>query len=112
MRSDAKRLPPVRQGKLLSRVKRWHWLVTWDNPQPADSSTMISALGALGRLTQVQTKTTWVLAPKKNGNWRAIRQAIVANLHPRKGNAVYVNLRSGKIFEWGSQTERAWKSAN
>jgi hypothetical protein len=38
--------------------------------------------------------------------------AIVSNLHPRKGNALYVNLKSGLIFEWGSNTNRKWRKAS
>jgi hypothetical protein len=97
---------------MLSEIKGWHWVITWDNPRPPDSSGMIAALSSLGRLTKVQTKTTYVLAPRINVGWRQIRPAIVANLHPQKGNAVYVNLRSGLAFEWGSNTGYRWTKAN
>ena len=70
---------------------------------------MLAALGRLGKLTDVQTKTTYMLAPKQSSTWRDIRKAIVANLHPKKGNAFYVNLRSGLSFEYGSQTGFKWK---
>jgi hypothetical protein len=96
---------------LISEVKGWHWAITWDNPLPADSSSMLKALGALGRLTAVQTKTTYLLAPKATVTWRQIRAAIVANLHPTKGNVFYVNLRTGKSFEWGSKTGHLWRKA-
>ena len=36
---------------------------------------MIAALGRLGKLTKVQTKTTYILAPKRGINWRHIRAA-------------------------------------
>lgn len=91
-------------------IKKWHWAITWDNPFPADSSSMIAALSKLGSLTAVQTKTTYILSPKKGVTWHQIRAALVANLHPQKGNVVYVNMRSGKIFEWGRNTSHKWRS--
>ena len=94
---------------LISEVRGWHWAITWDNPSPADSSSMLAALQYLGRLTDVQTKTTYMLAPKKSVGWRDIRKAIVKNLNPQKGNAFYVNLRSGLSFEYGSKTGFLWK---
>ena len=94
---------------LISEVRGWHWAITWDNPFPADSSTMLAALGMLGTLTSVQTKTTYMLAPKSTVGWRDVRKAIVANLAPKKGNAFYVNLRSGLSFEFGSATGFLWK---
>lgn len=97
---------------LLSEVNKWHWLISWDNPLPADSSTMLAALAALGNLTGAQTKTTVILAPKKSVDWRQIRHAIESNLHPKKGNAVYANLKSGGIFHFGGNTNRKWKRVN
>jgi len=97
---------------LLSEIRGWHWVITWDNPLPADSSKMLQALSALGKLTQVQTKTTYILAPRKSAKWRKIRAAIVANLHPRKGNVCYVNLRSGLAFEWSGTSGRKWRKVN
>jgi hypothetical protein len=97
---------------LISEIKGWHWVITRDNPMPADSSAMLAALSGLGKLTTVQTKTTVVLALKKKIGWRAIRAAITANLHPTKGNVCYVNLRSGKAFEWGRNTRQKWRKVN
>ena len=94
---------------LVSEIKGWHWAITWDNASPADSSSMLAALGALGNLTEVQTKTTCLLAPKSGVTWRKIRSAIEVNLHPKKGNALYVNLRSGKVFQRGKRTGHKWK---
>jgi len=96
---------------LISQVKRWHYFISWDNPDPADSSTMVQALRRLGKLTKLQTKTSYVLAPRKNSDWRQVRDAIRANLHPKKGNAFYVNLRSGKGFQIGPHTKGLWKIA-
>src|SRR5260221_4486586 len=39
----------------ISEIRGWQWLITWDNPIPADSSAMLRALGNLGRVTKVQT---------------------------------------------------------
>ena len=97
---------------LISELKGWQWAITWDNPKPADSSTMLAELGKLGRLTSVQTKTTYLLAPKSTTTWRNIRSAIESNLNPVKGNVMYVNLRSGKVFERGTKTNHKWKKAN
>lgn len=97
---------------LLSEIRRWHWAITWDNAHPADSSSMLKALGRLGKITKTQTKTTVVLAPKASATWRQIRAAVVANLHPKKGNAFYMNLRFGKSFEWGSKTRHCWKAVS
>ena len=97
--------------KLKRVLPEWHWAITYDNPLPANSSSMIAALSDLGTLTQVQTKTTWMLATNKGVNWRDVRSAITSNLHPSKGNALYVNLRTGKAFEWGRNTGRIWRKA-
>lgn len=90
----------------------WHWVITWDNPKPANSSALLGALSALGKLTQVQTKTTYVFAPRKNVTWQQIRAAIVANLHPHKGNVCYVNLRTGLAWEWGRLSGHKWRRVN
>jgi hypothetical protein len=40
------------QLMLYSEMKGWHWIITWDNPVPADSSAMVTALSALEKLTK------------------------------------------------------------
>ena len=97
---------------LTSEIMKWHWVITWDNPLPADSSSMIAALSILGKLTSVQTKTTYILAPKDKVKFRQIRTAIKSNLNPNKGNAVYVNLKTRKAFECGPNTNFKWKIIN
>ena len=94
---------------LISEIKGWHWAITWDNPRPADSSAMLKALGRLGKITRTQTKTTVLLAPKASIGWRDIREAIIENLHPSKGNAFYANLRTQRAFQWGSKTGHRWQ---
>lgn len=84
---------------LISEIKKWHWVITWDNPLPADSSAMIVALSKLGNLTKVRTKTTFVLAPRASVKVAQIRRAITNNLNRTKGNATYVNLKTGNAFE-------------
>jgi len=96
---------------LISEIRKWHWVITWDNPLPADSSAIRAALSKLGRLTQVTTKTTYVLAPKKSVTFQQIRKAISNNLHPKKGNACYVNLRTKNSFQYSSQS-RKWSRVN
>lgn len=93
---------------LISEIKNWHWAISWDNAQPPNSASMIKALQALGTLTEVQTKTTYLLAPKVGSNYKQIRAAIAANLDKTKGNAFYANLRSGKAFEYGPKTNHMW----
>jgi hypothetical protein len=96
---------------LLSEVRGWYYFISWDNPVPADSSKMLKALQALGKVTKLQTKTSVVLAPKSSTKWRDVRRAVVQNLHTTKGNAFYVNLRSGKGFQIGKSTGGHWKAA-
>ena len=94
---------------LISEIKGWQWLITWDNPLPANSSTMLNALQALGRITKVQTKTTVLLAPLSGVKARAIRAAIRLNLNPSTGNSAYVNLRSGRAWHLSTVTNFQWE---
>jgi hypothetical protein len=94
---------------LISEVQAWFYFISWDNPVPADSSAMLDSLRKLGNVTTLQTKTSVVLAPRRSKKWRDVRKAIERNLHPRRGNAFYVNLRSGKGFHFGKKTNRSWK---
>lgn len=94
---------------LVSEVKRWHYFISWDNPDPADSRTMLSALNSLGKVTTLQTKTSVALAPKSATTWQQVRAAIEQNLHSKRGNAFYVNLRSSLGFHIGKATGRKWK---
>ena len=97
---------------LVSEVKKWHWVITWDNPVPADSSKMRAALAKLGKLTSLQTKTTVVLAPRQFVTVSKIRRVIVAHLHPTRGNAVYVNLRTKNARQYGVTTGYTWHKVN
>jgi len=94
---------------LLSEIQGWHYFITWDNPVPANSSAMLKALEALGHVTPVSTKTTVALTPYGETTWRQVRFAIETNLHPKKGNAMYVNVRSGKAFQISAKTGFLWK---
>ena len=94
---------------LVSEVKRWHYFISWDNAEPADSRTMLRALKSLGKVTTLQTKTSVALAPKSTTTWQKVRMAIEQNLHKRKGNAFYVNLRTSRGFHYGKGTNRYWK---
>ena len=95
---------------LISEVKRRFWLITWDNPEPADSSKMLAGLTALGRLSSAQTKTTALLAPKASVRPKDIRRVIRKHLNREKGNAVYVNFAAQKSREIGPQTNWKWRS--
>jgi hypothetical protein len=94
---------------LISEIQGWHFFISWDNPVPANSSEMLKALRKLGKITQLQTKTTVALSPRSTSTWRDVRQAVKSNLHPKKGNAMYVNLRSGKGAQIGRGTNFLWK---
>lgn len=96
---------------LMSEIQGWYYFISWDNPVPADSSSMLKALRTLGKVTSLHTKTSVVLAPKAKVTWRDVRAAIAQNLHSVKGNAFYVNLRSGKGFHYGAKTKWLWKKA-
>ena len=96
---------------LISEIKGWHYYISWDNPTPADSSAILKALGKLGRLTELGTKTSYVLSPRASKTSQDVRAAIKDNLHSLKGNAFYVNLRTGKAFQIGKSTNWLWKRA-
>lgn len=78
---------------------------------PADSSAMLNALRKLGNVTRLQTKTSVVLSPRVGKRSWHVREAIKSNLHPIKGNAFYVNLRTTKAFQIGRKTKWLWRSA-
>jgi len=94
---------------LISEVQGWHYFISWDNPAPADSSAILKSLGKLGKVRKLTTKTTIALSPLASTTWQDVRSAIYHNLHPTKGKAFYVNLRSGRGFHVGSATKWNWK---
>ena len=96
---------------LFSEIQGWHYFISWDNPFPPDSSTMLKALAKLGKVTKLHTKTTVALSPKAKTHFTQVRDAIRDNLHQRKGNALYVNLRSGKGFQISANTGLVWTHA-
>jgi hypothetical protein len=96
---------------LISEIEGWHYVISWDNPQPADSSSMRKALTRLGKLYSLKTKTSVVLAPKSSTSVHDVRAAIRDNLNAVKGNAFYVNLKSGKGFQISMKHGGVWKSA-
>ena len=93
----------------VQQAKKWHYFISWDNPDPADSRTMLRDLRALGTVTQLQTKTSVALVPSKTTRWQHVRKAIKRNLHGVTGKAFYVNLRTGNGFEIGKATKFLWK---
>lgn len=94
---------------LISEIQGWYYLISWDNPIPANSSAILKSLSSLGRVTKLQTKTTVALSPKASTKWRDVRHAIENNLSRPTGNALYINLRSGKGFQIGAKTKYGWK---
>jgi len=48
-----------------SDIKDWHYAVTWDNADPADSKKMLADLAIVGRLTKIETQTTFCISPYK-----------------------------------------------
>jgi len=84
-------------------------MISWDNPVPANSKRMIRQLKKHGRVRKSEPKTTVALTPHGHTDWRRIRRAIVRNLHPSRGNAMYANLNSGRAFEYGRSTNYTWR---
>ena len=97
---------------LISEINKWHWVISWDNPLPADSSGMLKALARLGNLTKLDTKTTVILAPRSTVRIARIRSVIVANLNGNTGNAFYVNLRTSNAFQYSKKNGYRWKIMN
>ena len=60
-------------------------------------------------MTALNTKTSVALAPKATTTWREVRIAIAQNIDVNKGNAFYVNLRTGKCFHIAAKTGLKWK---
>lgn len=94
---------------LISEVKGWHYFISWDNPKPPNSAKIKDALSALGKVTQLLTKTSVAFSPRRGTHWRDVRSAIRDNLDTKKGNAFYVSLRSGQAFQIGEKTNWRWK---
>ena len=96
---------------LVSDVLGWHYFISWDNPVPPDSSKIIEALEKLGRVTRLTTKTTVALSPGASSTEHDVQNAIKGNISKEDGNAVYVNVHTGKGFQIGKETEYLWKIA-
>jgi hypothetical protein len=96
---------------LISEIKGTPYYISWDNPVPADSSEMLRALKKLGRVTKLHLKTTVALFPRSSITFRQVRNAIKANFNPQIGNAMYINMFTGKGFQIGKKTKRLWKHA-
>ncbi len=97
---------------LISEVRGWRYFISWDNPQPADSSSMLKDLERLGKVKPLETKTSVVLSPKRKTTYHHVREAIKKNLsreNLKTGKAFYVNLRSGQGFEIGKSTKWKWR---
>lgn len=94
---------------LYSEIRGWQWLITWDNPTPANSTTLKSALRGLGSVIEATTKTTVIFAPRHGVSWKVIRDALTSNLNQTTGKVVYVNMMSKRAFEWGPQTNFQWQ---
>jgi hypothetical protein len=96
---------------LISEIKKWHWVITYDNPINGNYNSLPLALNRLGKVTKVRTKTTFVFAPKIKTTISQIRNAISSNLHPTKGNAFYMNLRTSNARTW-SASKKKWIKTN
>jgi hypothetical protein len=96
---------------LISEIKGTPYYISWDNPVPADSSEMLRALKKLGHVTKLHLKTTVALFPRSTITFKQVRDAIKANLNPQTGNAMYINMCTGKGFQIGKGTKGLWKHA-
>lgn len=92
-----------------SEARKWQYFISWDNPQRGNYNAMRKALAILGATTQLHTKTSVALSPHSSTKPRHVREMIKRRLDLKKGNAFYVNLRSGKGFQIGSKTRYLWK---
>lgn len=94
----------------MSADQEWRWLITWDNAVPnRDSTKLLKRLQRLGVYREMTPRTTIVFAPTKKIGWRRMRKFLRRYLHPRDGNAAYVNLRSGRVFHLGVTTGYSWQ---
>jgi pyridoxine/pyridoxamine 5'-phosphate oxidase len=101
---------PTSNIKVNEAIK-WRFFISWDNPIPPNSKEILRALKRLGHVSHLATKTSVALAPKKGKGYRDVRIAIQRNLSRTKGNAFYVNLRSGRAFQISAICGMTWMSA-
>jgi hypothetical protein len=101
---------PTKNIQVKEAIK-WRFFISWDNPVPPNSKEILRALKRLGFVRQLATKTSVALAPKKGKTYKDVRDAIKRHLHPTKGKAFYVNLRSGKSVQISVISGMSWVSA-
>lgn len=88
------------------------YIITWDNPLPANSSGMIRALKRLGRVEGVHAKTTVKLFPKSSVNFGNVRRSVRINLNRRTGRAVVVSIANKHVSHIDNAVARGtWKKA-
>ena len=85
-------------------------MISWDNPVPANSKRMIRQLKKHGRVRKSEPKIDrGAHAARPHRLAQDLSRAIVRNLHPSRGNAMYANLNSGRAFEYGRSTNYTWR---
>jgi len=98
---------------LWSEIVKWQWAITWDNAAPnRNSAPLRAALGSLGRIDDLATKTTVILSPKVGVTEAQIKAAITQNLDPTTGSASLTDLQTRDVWEWGPNTQQTWNKAN
>lgn len=93
---------------ILNKPKR-SFIISWDNPIPANSSKMIANLKECGRVTKLSTSTSVLLSVKPNINIEKIRDIIKSNLNKKNGRAFYVNERKRLTFHIDARVSFHWK---
>jgi hypothetical protein len=82
------------------------FLLTWDN---AKSKKLREELSSMGMLILTSTKTTALLLAYPGINYKQVREVVKAYLNPDIGSAVYMNQRSGKVFELSNRGSGHWR---
>jgi hypothetical protein len=96
---------------LISELNNDFYLITWDNPVPANSRGMLSALGRLGRVEIVHAKTTVKLWPKSTATFGKVRYNVRMNFHRTKGRAVIVGVEQKHVSHMDNAIRRGkWTS--
>lgn len=98
---------------LLSEITASYFVITWDNPDPAHSGTMLAALQALGRFTECAAKTSGALAPRANVSYLDVLNAVETNLNSSKGRAIVADIDKRQVWhiDKADPTNPNWSKA-
>jgi hypothetical protein len=80
--------------------------MTWDNPSGGDYRRVTSRLSRLGTLYRRAPRTTAVLEPHPDVTFADIKRAFTATLDSRRGSAVLVSSKTGRVYELNNRGNR------